>query len=315
MSAARNDLNLVVTRVFDAPVALVFDAFTRPEHLVHWWMPKGFGTPIAQVMDVRPGGSWRVRMPFSDGNSCTAYGVYREVVRNERLSWDDFCDDFNGKFFHKAFVTVAFEDLGGKTRVTLRARLDPPADRDPKWTLAAMEEGWVDGWKDNLENLVGYIPRSDTRGRSVTVSRVYDAPRRLVWQAWTDLDHVDRWWGPTGFTTTTQAREVRPGGVWRFVMHGPDGTDYPNWITYLEVTEPERLVYAHGESAESVEFHTTVTFEAQGPKKTKLTLHAVFVSAEAHRVAVETHGAIEGGKQTLERLAGELEAMTNKEPS
>ena len=313
MSAARDDLNLVVTRVFDAPVALVWETFTRPEHVVHWWMPKGFATPLMQAMDVRPGGTWKVRMPFSDGNSCTAYGVYRDVVPNERLSWDDFCDDFDGKFFHKAFVAVSFEDLGGKTRVTLRARLDPPTDRAPRWTLPAMEEGWVDGWKDNLANLSGYLPHSRTAERAMTISRVYDAPRALVWQAWTEIEHVKNWWGPRGFTTTTQSREVKAGGVWRFVMHGPDGTDYPNWVTYLEVRPPERLVYAHGTGADAVEFHTTVTFEALGPRKTRLTLHAVFVTAERHRHAMETVGAIEGGKQTLERLAGELETMTSKE--
>lgn len=158
MSAARNDLNLVVTRVFAAPVELVWEAWTRPEHLVHWWKPKGFHEGRIESLDVRPGGKWRIYMPFDTGKGgCTAYGIYKEVVPCERLSWDDFCDDENGNFFHKALVTVTFEDLGGETRVTLRARLEPPTKRDAKWTIPVMEEGWTEGWKDNLEELVHHL--------------------------------------------------------------------------------------------------------------------------------------------------------------
>jgi uncharacterized protein YndB with AHSA1/START domain len=157
-AAAKSDLDLVVTREFEAPVDLVWEAWTRPEHLVHWWKPKGFHKGRIESLDVRPGGKWRIYMPFDSGKGgCTAYGIYREVVARERLSWDDFCDDENGNFFHKAFVTVSFEDLGGRTRVTLRARLDPPAKRDAKWTLPLMEEGWTEGWKDNLEELVHHL--------------------------------------------------------------------------------------------------------------------------------------------------------------
>ena len=68
----------------------------------------------------------------------------------------------------------------------------------------------------------------------------------LVWQAWTDPKHLAQWWGPNGFSTTTSAFDMRPGGVWRFVMHGPDGRDYENRITFDEIVRPERLVYHHG---------------------------------------------------------------------
>ena len=316
MSAARNDLDMAVTRVFEAPVALVWELFTRPEHLVHWWRPENFLQPVVLSMDVRPGGKWRYRMPLPDGKSCMAYGVYKEVVPHERLSWDDYCDDTDGKYFHKAYVTVAFEDLGSKTRVTVRGRLDPPADRDPKWTLKFMEKGWSGGWKDNLEKVAAYVPRSSTAGREIVVSREYDAPRDLVWEAFTNAEHKQNWWGPNGFTTTTHEHDLRPGGIWRYVMRGPDGTVYPNFVTYLSIQKPERLVYAHGtSSAADVEFHTTVTFESLGPRRTKLTLRAVFLTTAAHRVAVESYGAIEGGKQTLERLAQELDRIRPKETS
>ena len=68
--------------------------------------------------------------------------------------------------------------------------------------------------------------QSATADREIVISRIIDAPRELVFEAFTDVRHLSRWWGPTGFTTTTRAFEFRVGGEWVFVMHGPDGTDY-----------------------------------------------------------------------------------------
>ena len=85
--------------------------------------------------------------------------------------------------------------------------------------------------------------------REIAAVRVFDAPRDLVWKVWTEPEHIAQWWGPKGFTTTTHKMEVKPGGVWRFVMHGPE-RDYQNKITYLEVVKPERLVYDHGDDGQ-----------------------------------------------------------------
>jgi uncharacterized protein YndB with AHSA1/START domain len=150
----------------------------------------------------------------------------------------------------------------------------------------------------------------------IVITRVLEAPRELVWQAWTDPRRVPQWWGPRGFTTTTQVMEVKPGGVWRFVMHGPDGRDYQNKITYLDVVRPELLVYKHGgeEDLEPVQFQTTVTFEDLGGQ-TKVTLQMVFPSAEERDRVVKEYGAIEGGHQTLARLGEHLASMAGKSGS
>lgn len=145
----------------------------------------------------------------------------------------------------------------------------------------------------------------ETADREMVLTRVLDAPRELVWEVWTDPQHIGQWWGPRGFTTTTYSMDVRPGGVWRFVMHGPDGVDYKNKIVYIEIVKPERLVYNHGDDeGEAGQFHVTVTFAAQGGK-TKVTMRVLFASA-AERDKVVKSGAVEGGKQTLERLAEHL---------
>jgi uncharacterized protein YndB with AHSA1/START domain len=149
--------------------------------------------------------------------------------------------------------------------------------------------------------------------RELVFTRVFDAPRELVFKAWTDPKHIAQWWGPKGFTTTIHDMDVRPGGVWRFIMHGPDGVDYKNRIVYLEIVEPERLVYKHDpeKGSEPVDFHVTVTF-AEEDDKTKLTMHMLFPSAAAREYVVTKHRAIEGAHQTLGRLAEHLPQMAEK---
>lgn len=146
-------------------------------------------------------------------------------------------------------------------------------------------------------------PASLVGDREIITVRVFDAPRDLVFKVWTDPNHMARWWGPNGFTTTTFAMEVKPGGVWRFVMHGPDGRDYQNKITYLEVVEPERLVFKHGgaKDVEPVSHTTHVTFDDLGGK-TKLTMRMVFPSSAAREYVVKTYGAVDGLTQTITRL-------------
>lgn len=139
--------------------------------------------------------------------------------------------------------------------------------------------------------------------REIVATRVFDAPRALVFKAWTDPAHIGQWWGPRGFTTTTYAMDAKPGGVWRFCMHGPDGVDYENRFTFLEIVEPGRIVYKHGGGKESDpdHFQGTVTFEDQGGK-TRLTMRMLFPTAAARDAAVEKYGAVEGLDQTLDRL-------------
>jgi len=143
----------------------------------------------------------------------------------------------------------------------------------------------------------------DSDPRTMIGTRVFDAPRELVWQVWTDPKHLAQWWGPDGFTTTTSAYDARPGGIWRFVMHGPDGRDYQNRITFDEIVKPERIVYHHGggDDVEPVQFKVTVTFEDVGGK-TKLTMRGVFPSAAERDRVIKEYGADKGMEQTLARL-------------
>lgn len=153
---------------------------------------------------------------------------------------------------------------------------------------------------------------SENSDREIVVSRTFDAPRELVWQAMTDPHHVVHWWGPRGFTTTIEQMDVCPGGVWKQTLHGPDGANYPNKSIFKEVVPPERIVYSHGggrEGGPGSSFVATWTFEVVSPRQTKVTMRLVFGSAEARDFVVKEFSALEGGKQTLERLAEHLPQM------
>lgn len=150
---------------------------------------------------------------------------------------------------------------------------------------------------------------SPEAGREIVLSRELDAPRELVWQAFTDPTQVVRWWGPNGFTTTIKKWDFQVGGEWSHTMHGPDGTDYPNYSIFREIVPQERIAYGHGggrKGGPGAQFEATWTFESLGPKRTRLTGRMVFPTAEARDIVVREYGAIEGGRQTLARLAALL---------
>jgi uncharacterized protein YndB with AHSA1/START domain len=154
--------------------------------------------------------------------------------------------------------------------------------------------------------------QSATAAREIVISRVIDAPRELVFEVFTEVRHLSRWWGPEGFTTTTQSFEFRVGGEWIFVMHGPDGTDYPEWITWTEITPPERIVLLHGEVRDDPNaFESILTFEPTGAA-TRIEMRTVFPTKELRDEAVEKYHATEGGQQTLSKLSAYVTEIVQK---
>ena len=145
---------------------------------------------------------------------------------------------------------------------------------------------------------------------SLTLVRRIKARPDIVFDALVTAEGIAQWWGPDGFRTTTSAFDFKPGGVWRFVMHGPDGRDYENRITFDEIVKPERIAYHHGggDDVEPVQFRTTVTFDDLGAK-TRVTLRGVFPSAEERARVIREYGADKGLTQTLARLGEYVEGL------
>lgn len=135
------------------------------------------------------------------------------------------------------------------------------------------------------------------------ITRIYNAPVKLVWEAWTDVKQVAQWWGPRGFTLTTHSKDLRVGGHWNYTMHGPDGVNYPNNTIYYEVEQYKRLVYDHGGNADQPPlFRVTVEFTELKGNKTQMEMTMGFKNAE---IAKETKKFIKqaNGDSTWDRLA------------
>jgi uncharacterized protein YndB with AHSA1/START domain len=147
--------------------------------------------------------------------------------------------------------------------------------------------------------------------RALVMSRVFDAPRSLVFKAWTEREHMSRWCAPAGFTITHSEGDIRPGGAWRSCMRSPDGVDH--WVSgvYREIVQDKRLVFTHAWDGEDGkpghETLVTITFEDQAGK-TKMNFHqAVFKSSRSR------DGHEGGWAETFDRLEEYLKKLQSKE--
>jgi uncharacterized protein YndB with AHSA1/START domain len=317
MTTYNPDHDFVITRVFSAPRDLVFKAWTEPEHMARWWGPRICTCPVCE-MDVRPGGAYRIVMRMPDTVEYPVTGIFREVVKPERIvmtldctghpaAWHDLVKPNREKAdVNPAGIlvaTVTFDETDGWTKLTVRIRFDSVEIRD-----AMLKMGMNEGWSQSLDRLQENLAAAKSESnacREIVTTRIFDAPRELVWKAWTEPEHIKQWWGPNGFTNTIHIMDVRPGGRWSHVMHGPDGTDYKNESVYREIVKPERIVYDH---VSGPTHRTTATFEEQDGK-TKVTLHILFGTAAQRDKVAKEFGAVEGAKQTLGRLGDHLAKM------
>ena len=159
----------------------------------------------------------------------------------------------------------------------------------------------------------GAPAQSATADREIVISRIIGAPRELVFEAFTEVRHLSRWWGPEGFSTTTRAFQFRVGAEWDFVMHGPDGTDYQEWIVWTEIVPPDRIAMLHGAFRDDPDaFKSVLTFEPEGAA-TRIEMHTVFTTKELRDEAVEKYHAVEGGRQTLSNLAAYVTESLSRE--
>lgn len=292
-----SDREIVMTRLFDAPRHLVFEAWTKPEHVAHWWGWRGSTLPVNEI-DLRVGGAWRRILRTPDGNEHAFKGVFREIAMPERLVYTE-CSDDPSVGSPEWVTTVTFEEHDGKTKLTSMLLHKSKEARD-----GHLKAGMEAGAAHSLDRLAEHL---DTQEREIVITRVFDAPREIVFKAWTDPERLKRWWGPKHFTNPVCEVDARPGGAIRIHMRGPDGTVYPMTGVYHEIVEPERLIFtasaldAKGDPL--FEQLTTVTFEEHSGK-TKLTLHASFsnIRLEAAR---HLAGAEVGWNMSLDRLAEE----------
>lgn len=307
----------VISRVFDAPRELVWDAMTNPEHVVHWWGPKGF-TNTLETMDFRVGGVWNHVMHGPDGTDYPNSSTFTAIVKPERIEYSHG-GGRKGDPDAQFDAMWTFEVAGMQTKVTLRAIFPTAEARN----IVVAKYGAIEGAKQTLARLAEYLPNMEPDQAEFFITRTFDAPRELVWRAWTEPAQLAQWWGPSQITNPVCEMDLRPGGSYRIVMRLPDGTDYPIKGVFIEIAPPERLVMTLDCSEHPDEWHDlvkpdrskeernpagemvqTTLFENLG-EKTRLTLRTRFNSAEIRNAMVKM-GMTEGWSQSLDRLAGIL---------
>lgn len=304
--STENKNELVIVRTFDAPQWLVWQAWTESAHMMQWACPDDF-TLLYGDGELRPGGKWRSAMRAPDGEELTFGGTYREVVPCERLVFAHVWDE-NGKPGHETVVTVQLAEHQGKTTMTFR---------QTGFSSVESRDGHEGGWGQAFNHLAQYLQQTlDKTPHELTLTRIFDAPRELVWKAWTDPKHVAQWWGPHGFTNPLCQWDAQPGKAILVHMHGPKGSpfdfDMPMGGTFQEVRALEQLVFITNAMADEtgkpqLEVRNTVTFEDYNGK-TKITLQAVVLKSTP-AVAGAIAGMEQGWTQSLEKLTTLLEEL------
>jgi len=310
--------DLTFVRVFDAPRALLFSLWADPRHIVRWWAPHSFTVPEAEF-DARPGGRLRIDFRGPDGFVFANFGEVKEVEAPERLV---FTTEYReqGRLLVVLLNTVSFAEEGGGTRMTLNSRVtfaDPLAAE----SLATMEEGWTQQL-EKLELHVVSAKSGDDRKLAVAapasspvilMTRMLDAPRRLVWKCLTEKDRFARWWGPRGYENTITDFDVRVGGKWRVIQKGADGDEFIFFGFYREIVEPERLVntFAMENMFVGKEMVETLVLEEFDGR----TRYTTFTRCESFedRDGMIASGMEWGAGESLDQLAEQLEELVKEE--
>jgi len=286
---------MVITRVVDAPREMVWNAWVDPKQVTKWWGPKGFSTTIHE-MDVKPGGVWNLTMHGPTGVDYPNQSVFVEVVKHQKIVFEHSGSKAGGKSDATFRSTWTFEDLGGKTRIILKNAFP---------TAEALQHviktyGAVEGGKQTLDRLAEQVEKP--LSKEFVITRIFNAPRELVFKAWTEPDRIAKWFGPKGVTVKSAKMDLRPGGSLHSCMVTPDGHEMWGKMTYREIAPPEKLVYVNSFSNEKgeltrhpmsatwpLEMLTTVLLKDMGGK-TELTLTWVPINATVEEIATFESG-------------------------
>jgi uncharacterized protein YndB with AHSA1/START domain len=319
-----SDTEIVISRILHAPRELVWDAWTNPKHVVNWWGPRGF-TNTTKRHEFRVGGYWEHVMHGPDGTDYPNKAKFLEIVPHERIIFllgggsDLEADERRGTTFR---ATWTFEVVdAGRTRLTGRMVFPSKEARD----RVVRDYGAIEGGKQTLERAAEYI--AGLQCEPFVISREFDAPRELVWRAWTEREHVARWLGPKGFKIEIHQFELRPGGMNHYRMISPDGHEMWGRAVYREIVPPTRLVWINSFSDKDGgitthpmsptwprEMLTTVTFAERGGKTAVTVRWVPFDATEAERNTFNPArtGMAGGWSGSFDQLAAHLVEMQSR---
>ncbi len=234
--AANSDREIVFTRILHASRELVWQAWTDPKHVVNWWGPRGF-TTTSKKMDFRVGGAWEHVMHGPDGANYPNKSIFKEIIPLERITYSHGGgrEEGPGASFT---ATWTFETVeGDKTRLTGRLVFPSAGARD----FVAKEFGAIEGGQQTLERASEYV--ASLQVQPFIITREFNAPRDLMWKAWTEGDRFVQWFGPKGVRISLVKFDPRPGGTTHYRMEMPGGKEVWGKAVYREVVPPEKLVW------------------------------------------------------------------------
>lgn len=337
---ATDEREIVVSRLIGAPRELVWKVWTQPEHVALWWGPMGFSNTVHE-MEVRPGGVWRYTMHSPDGTDYPNRCVFQVVEPPARLSYTHATGlEGDDRQFRVQVSFEDFEEQGTATFLTMRMMFDTPAHREEmigfgaieglNCTLASLDEYVVPMAKQDVG---GHDLRMETTQaqvleegkmaehngtsrrlhvkpqgeREIVLSREFEAPRELVWEALSRPEHLRRWWGLRADSMSVCEMDFRVGGAWRFVVSGPQG-EHGFRGEYREIVRPERVVQTFEWEGMPGHISTeTLTLQERGGA-TLMTIVSVFDTPQ-DRDGMLASGMEEGAGQSYDRLEELLHEM------
>jgi uncharacterized protein YndB with AHSA1/START domain len=280
MTAKNKSNEIRITRIFDAPVQAVWDAWTDPRQVAQWWGPRGF-TLTTHSKDLKPGGSWSYTMHGPDGVDYPNKTHYFEVENCSKLVYDHGGNDDRPPLFR---VTVLFSEVEGRTRMEMSMALPTPeaAEETRKFIKKA-------GGDSTWDRLAEYLEKESSGKDKFVINRSFDAPIELMFEMWTNPKHVSRWLPPTGFQMEFIKADIKPGGNTLYFMTDGNVKFYGR-AGYLKIGKPDRIVYTQQfcDENEKVSRHpmaptwpetmlTSVALTEEGADRTRVT-----VTWEAH---------------------------------
>lgn len=311
--AAKNKPNeLYLTRVYDAPLKMVWDAFTDPKQAANWWGPRGF-TITTHSKDLKPGGQWNYTMHGPDGKDWPNIATYHEVEKYSRLVYDHGATATTPPLFR---VTAEFKELSkNKTQfeMTMTLATEESAKEIAKHIKAA-------GGNSTWDRFAEYLEKEQRQKEIFVINRSFNTDINTMFKVWTEPEHFSKWLAPTGMNMQFIRAEIKPGGKSFYKMSNDQGFTLYGTVEYKEITKPNRIVYTQqfADENENVSKHpgapvwpetmlTTVTFtEEPETKQTRVTVQwevtGKSTSEELQAFIKEKGGMTQGWTGSFDKL-------------
>ncbi|HPI61592.1 SRPBCC family protein [Zoogloea sp.] len=275
--ASRNKSNVIsLTRIYDAPLQAVWDAWAIPEEVAQWWGPRGF-TITTHGRDLRTGGYWHYTMHGPDGTEYENTTQYLEVVPLQRMVYDHGGHKDRPPLFR---VTMLLSEHAGRTQLDLSFALATPE-------IAEEMRGFIKkaGGEGTWDRLAEHLAVRCTGKEQFFIARSFDAGIERVFEMWTDPEHLAAWMPPAGATMHFLRADPRVGGSSLYAMTFPDGAVMHGLITYLAIEKPVLITYTQQFCDEQervirppffkdwpLTMHSTIEFAAESPERTRVTV-------------------------------------------